>query len=304
MESRMNTCPYCGSEDSEPEIRDQPGVYHPENTRTFYRCLQCRTLYPKPRIGFDDLMEAGVRAGNGPDPGLIWSHPNPRMIGARDLGRFSLLQFVLGIMRRYKKDREILRGLDVGANTGRFCYFMELIGIDMYGLEPNHAAVKVARDHDLRVFQGYFPDTIPDELTRTPFQLIVMNEVLYYFTDIRNALGTARKMLSDKGILYVKIKNGEGWSYHPDINYFQWYGDAIQAISTVPSVTRWLEGSGFRILEMIPYPEDYAIPVLGNLLPQRFHGIFNAIYCRLAPRSEYWRKKAKNIIIIAEKSNS
>jgi hypothetical protein len=87
-------------------------------------------------------------------------------------------------------------------------------------------------------------------------------------------------------------------------NYFQWYGDAVQAIPTVPSARTWLEKCGFSVKATIPYPDDYFTLLTGaklGFIPPLIRGAFNAAYGRLTLRPEQWARRVRNSILIAEK---
>ncbi|MCB9477072.1 MAG: class I SAM-dependent methyltransferase [Deltaproteobacteria bacterium] len=93
------------------------------------------------------------------------------------------------------------RLLDVGCGTGDFCREMRALGWDTAGIEPDARAAEMAREDGIPVVTGRFPEQA-HELSG-PFDAITMSQVIEHLPDPIAALGAARELLADGGVLVV-----------------------------------------------------------------------------------------------------
>jgi len=266
--------------------RDQPG-----KTVPFYTCSHCNTIYPGPRLDFSEIrvyldsMEKKIQKESVSDYHTYWYDYIPR------------------ILKRLKRQFKVKNALDIGANNGKFCMQLEHLGISAIGIEPQETLVNLARTHDLNVVSGTYPDEIPDTIRCSKYDLISMNEVICYFSDLKKSLEVASALLSDNGILFIKSYNGENDVRRNHNSLFYRPGDYIQAFPTLSSIQFWLVDSGFEIIEMIPGPDEY-FSILTGTDPEKYRIIqrsFNIIYGNLFLNKETWLNKVDRMIIIARK---
>lgn len=262
MIMRFN-CPFCGSNEDKAKIyrSDQKVRDIEKKTRSFFTCLNCGTIYPQPRISFSEIASSidkkTFREGTISNP--------PKPFTKNDLANH---YFQIKILKRYKEKYGFKNALDIGTSNGCFCYILNYVGLDAYGLEPQAEAVDLAKRLNLNVYNGYFPDAIPSELLCQQYDLITMNEVVYYFEDIMASLKKTHELLSKNGILIIKIHHGGSHYYDDnDISLFSRYGDQVQSIPTVSSINHWLKSCDFELLEILPYPEDYYKFLVGDKFP-------------------------------------
>ncbi|MEL0105629.1 MAG: class I SAM-dependent methyltransferase [Rhodospirillaceae bacterium] len=149
-------------------------------------------------------------------------------------------------LRRYLRPSG--SALDVGAADGRFCYLLQQLGYESMGIEPLDELATLARKNNLRVFTGYFPHDIPDEIQNQKFSLISAMESLYYMPDIREALAKMNYMLEPGGHVLIKALNSQSTYFRAHGHTLaSRYGDNTQAMPNVNALQYWLIKSGFRI---------------------------------------------------------
>lgn len=112
--------------------------------------------------------------------------------------------------RKYERTLEVLgerrfhRALEAGASIGVFTGMLadrcdELLAVDVSGRAVAAARERLSGRRNVRVERR----TLPEEMPRGPFDLIVASEVLYYFTreEMLAALRTFERELAPAGIL-------------------------------------------------------------------------------------------------------
>lgn len=97
------------------------------------------------------------------------------------------------------------RALDVGCGTGEFVSFLEEQGYDAVGIEPSGRIGDVAVKKGLNIHQTTV-ETYADS-HKTEFDLITMFNVLEHVPNPTEVVETCRKLLSDDGVLVVKVPN-------------------------------------------------------------------------------------------------
>ena len=180
---------------------------------------------------------------------------------------------------------------------------LETAGISATGIEPQDILVNHAKKNGINVITGVFPDFLPDDVKNSRYDLISMNEVIYYFPDLKRSLATAHALLTPEGILYIKSYIGENdvQRYHQSL--FSRPGDYLQVVPTRASFQFWLDDSGFEVIEIIPVPDEY-FSLLTGVAPEKsrfFQHLFNMVYGRLILNREYWLSRVDRMVIIARK---
>ncbi|UXH77792.1 class I SAM-dependent methyltransferase [Roseateles amylovorans] len=114
------------------------------------------------------------------------------------LSRHEMLAFVPTDCRRV---------LDVGCNTGAFGEALkrERAGIEVWGVEPDHASAVRARQLLDHVDEGFFgPDL---SLPAHHFDAIIFNDVLEHMADPWAALHLCRRWLAPGGVVLASLPN-------------------------------------------------------------------------------------------------
>ena len=308
-------CPFCSSNNVKIYRSNQIVRDVRRKNRTFFTCLNCGTIYPQPRISFSEIiLSIDKKAGSEVEV----SKPLAPF-SKTDIDNYS---FIINILNKYKEKNGLKNALDIGAFNGCFCYILNHLGFDAYGLEPQSDQVEIAKQRDLKVYQGYFPDNIASTLLGQQYDLITMMEVVYYFEDIKTALKKTHELLSENGICLIKLHHGESHYYEDSsISLFSRYGDQVQSIPTVYSINHWLNKCGFKLLEILPYPDNYYNKFLisdTSLVPRKIKELINQFMLNLGKylipyllfhNKEkvtvnnwiHWTRKVDRIVIVAKK---
>ncbi len=234
-----NDCPFCRSTDFKLYRASQ--LTRSGSCRSFYTCQSCGTIYPLPRFNLGELGDT-----------LSKYKPNPKL----PTSVLKSDQEYLHYISRHLSLKTIKTSLDIGAADGRIAFLLGKKGIETFGVESEKSAVDIARSCNLNVYPGYFPDAIPPEISERKYDLILMNEVIYYFEDIAAALKRAQDLLSERSTLIIKAHHG-GSPYYArgGISLFTRYGDQIQSVPTEATLKMWLEKTGFNQIKIFSYPE-------------------------------------------------
>ena len=102
------------------------------------------------------------------------------------------------------------RLLDVGCGPGMLLSQARLSGYRVEGVEPDANIVSVARDAQVEVRHGYFPEALaPDET----FDIIVFNDVLEHIPDLRGALEASARHMAPGGVLCLNCPDQRGFYF-------------------------------------------------------------------------------------------
>lgn len=99
-------------------------------------------------------------------------------------------------------------GLEIGCGNGdRMLTFADYVET-LYGVEPDPAAVTVARNKGLHVYEGV-AEALPQDVNARKYDLIVFTHVLEHTLDPVLSLSNAASLLSDRGVLSCEVPNNE-----------------------------------------------------------------------------------------------
>ena len=289
----LDTCPFCADAESRL-FREKQAYRNPSaGTADFYLCQRCGLIYPRPRLDDTEVEEyVGSLYGDGRG-----STSAPQESPRR------LFNFELHVLRQVARRQHLRTSLDIGCNTGYFMKLMEQAGIRATGLDASESMVRATRAAGLPVYRGLFPREIPEEVGRATFDLLAMNEVICYFTDLAAALRKARELLTEHGVLYIKIYLGEEIHRRDGRSYFAKGGDYLQSVFTNASLTWCLQHSGFGRVEIIPYPDFLDRKYGRYAYPAKFLD-FARYYFDVAFRHQAALDRATRVIVLAEPDGS
>jgi hypothetical protein len=236
----LTGCPFCHHSDN--SFYREKQELHGGGTRDIYKCNECGLLYPEVRLGTSEVTEYLLKMYTNQTE---YEYLDPK----RDYDRnMPMARLVEGIMFKNKS-------LDIGTFDGRLTYVFEDMGFESYGLESQKRAVEFTQSHGLKVFEGSFPNDIPEDLAQQKYSLITMSEMIYYLNDLKEALLKVCSMLESNGFFIIKAHQGNS-RYYMYNSYFKRYRDHVQGIPTVESLNHCLKEAGFKPVRYHGYTDN------------------------------------------------
>ncbi len=141
------------------------------------------------------------------------------------------------------------RLLDVGCANGLFLEKVKAAGWEGFGLELNPGAAREARAKGFTVYEGHL-EKWGRELEESSFDAITMLEILEHVLDFRQALGVARRLLGDGGLLVLSTPNRFGLPQFFVPGFFRKKAREHLWYFTRRSLTLLLEQSHFQVLKL------------------------------------------------------
>lgn len=166
----------------------------------YYRCLSCAhvTTYPYPtRDEMEKHYQKKFKEGNYQ---LAQYYAQEYKVVYR--------QFVDLLEKELKKEHKSIKGLkvlDVGCFTGDFLVLMKEAGADVYGLELQEDAVKIAN----KKLHGRVKaaDVMTDAFPKIQFDVITLLGIVEHVTDPIKLIRRSTQLLKKDGILMVQTPN-------------------------------------------------------------------------------------------------
>lgn len=189
-------CDLCGSTNAQPYLCVRDYIYGLPGEFQLVRCQTCGLLYLNPR---PDRASIGTFY-----PNLDYHAFRPASgLKAKILDRL-----------RHNEAKSLLTGvpanprvLEIGCATGDMLIRLRALGADVMGIEPNGAAVAVAREqHKLNVEMGMLDDV---QLAPSQFDLILMKYALEHVHSPRSNLITISRLLKPGGQAVFWVPNAD-----------------------------------------------------------------------------------------------
>lgn len=232
---KVNGCPVCGDSNrnllytglTDRVFQCAPGEW------TLYRCLNCRSAYLDPRPTIKSIgrvyqayftheqieevdLSSQLRFGKlrlALRNGYLNKTFGYNLQPSNRLGYFLSLFFPLQraresrAIRHLHKISALPKLLDVGCGNGRFIKQMKTMGWQGYGVEPDPAAVAIAKEAGLEITQGLLSheDFAPDF-----FDAITINHVIEHLHDPYKTLRSCYHVLKPGGALFIATPNLDG----------------------------------------------------------------------------------------------
>jgi SAM-dependent methyltransferase len=194
---------------------------------SLHRCLDCSTAFLDPRPDRRTIGRAYTSYYTHPE---VASNREPSSTDVRSAARNGYLNARYGydfvpssrlgrvLARLFPKTRSYAdrsvrnlrrpgsggRLLDVGCGHGAFLAEMRRAGWDVYGIEPDSAAARMARANGVPVANEPFEEA---SLAPESFDAITMNHVIEHFHDPVEALRISHRLLKPNGILWIATPN-------------------------------------------------------------------------------------------------
>jgi SAM-dependent methyltransferase len=141
-----------------------------------------------------------------------------------------------------------LRGvsvLDVGCGRGEFLYLLQKLGADVTGVELDANAACIARQIGVREVHNKYLDRVDFE---TPFDVVVLNDVIEHPLKPIALLADVRKVLKDSGLLLIWTPSGDAPNTDPEKITFRVDLEHMQYLST--RTIQMIAQSGWEILHL------------------------------------------------------
>jgi SAM-dependent methyltransferase len=230
------------------------GVFRPAEPG-FVRCAQC------------GLFQQAVRR----DPARLQDEIDAHYVQAVPSDAKPFMdcrgcEYEIAFLRRHCDP--ILRGgraLDVGTSLGDFVACLGASGMTASGVEPDRRRAEIGRSHGLDVREGRFGGSVAAQFGAERFDLVSMRECICYFDDFDDALATVRRMLTERGFLYVKVHVADSPYYWGRIPLLRRVGRQCTAFFTTKQLLRTLRTHGFSIVatENNDFPPAFATEAWG-----------------------------------------
>ena len=219
-------CPLCGRRGVSFYQGVQDRRYGTPWIWSFFYCGRCESLWLNPRPSREELHKYYIKYYT--HPGLhrrvesIWLPALRKRIKSvilsQDFGYqhlddseadtlFGLLRFVPPLKQRIAFSVRFLsfvkggRLLDVGCGNGSFLAFMQGLGWEVIGIEPDPEAARIAQEHfGVDVFMGTLEDA---NLPKGTFDAITMHHVIEHMPDPLSTLRRCFQLLRPRGKLSV-----------------------------------------------------------------------------------------------------
>lgn len=96
--------------------------------------------------------------------------------------------------------------LEIGCGNGNNLTKFRDAGFDVTGIEPDDSARKIAKETIGAIYKGV-AESLPEEVKRTKFDVILMSHVLEHCLDVNRALLNVSSILKEKGLLILEVPN-------------------------------------------------------------------------------------------------
>ena len=140
--------------------------------------------------------------------------------------------------------------LDIGSGTGYFAAEMKNANWQVEGLEPDADARKVAKE--VNSIQLSSSDNFY-QLQEQSFDVITLWHVLEHVHDLKNYIGQIKKLLKEKGRLFVAVPNYQSLDAEVYKEFWAGYDVPRHLYHFTPnSMKHLMESEGLKIVELKP----------------------------------------------------
>ncbi|MBM3461092.1 MAG: class I SAM-dependent methyltransferase [Armatimonadetes bacterium] len=209
-------CPLCGSNDKDL-------IYVEHGAIGISQCRPCRLIYASPRLKSPEQVYWGDAERYFEEARLIYagkaaSHRDPNYLEELDL------------IESFKPTG---RFLDVGCNLGMLLRHAVKRNWTACGVEPSPSLFALARERlGLSVHNCFLHEL--DEGQVGKFDIIALSDVFEHICDPLAILGEVKRLLTDDGIVYIKVPNGN-WNLFKQ----RLYGLMGRRPATLRRTSRW-----------------------------------------------------------------
>ncbi len=134
-----------------------------------------------------------------------------REIGLKKLRLQNFQSIVKALRENYFKDKETIKGLEIGSGNGWWLEVCRNNKIDCIGIEPENTFADYYRKNDLNVVMGFYPNVAID--STEGYDFIIFNDVFEHISDLKSLLLSIKKDLKKDGLLIINIPMSNGFFY-------------------------------------------------------------------------------------------
>lgn len=233
-------CFLCGGEGTLLYSSMQDRLFGASGIWTLMQCPRCQLVWLNPQPVPDDIGKLYSNYFTHQTPNNNWNRngglrrvvkasilqsrygykvDGANMMVGSALSRIGPLKAIVGSSVRWLEAREGGRILDVGCGNGRFLDRMRQLGWEVTGVEPDGAAVTVAREKlGLQVFEGSLEEA---GLPGSHFDAITMNHVIEHVPDPISTLRECHRVLKPGGKLVVATPNIKSMGFQAFSEYWR-----------------------------------------------------------------------------------
>lgn len=137
------------------------------------------------------------------------------------------------------------RILDVGCNNGLYLHLLKNLGWQVWGVEIDRNAYKLAKELNINIFCGNLEEA---GFSESFFDVVRLNQVLEHIPDPKKTIKEARRILKKDGKLYISVPNARSFAFF--LFKDAWLGTGhVQGFSPC-SMKRFCRDLGLKIKSM------------------------------------------------------
>lgn len=268
----LESCPVCHDEKKEKLFSNLSDITFncSNDTWDFYKCQCCGSAYINPRPDCESINKAYVNYYTHKRElqktffskiknYLVNGYLN-NVFGTKNINSWSIGFYLVKILdkKRRKIDAEYRhiykqkpgKLLDIGCGNGEFLSKIRSAGWEIFGIDPDEKAIKVALDNGVEARIG----TIEDLNINQKFDVITASHVIEHVHSPRFFLEECLARLNENGYLWIETPNIE--SNGLDIYGEYWRGLEVPRhliLFSQNSVVNLLKEIGFSRVEIMPY---------------------------------------------------
>jgi 2-polyprenyl-3-methyl-5-hydroxy-6-metoxy-1,4-benzoquinol methylase len=134
--------------------------------------------------------------------------------------------------------------IEVGSGRGDFLEVLEMLDVNVYGIEHSLENIKECKKKKLNVERAYLTE-LPKNYNKK-YSLVICNNFLEHQPETKNYLSCLRDLVNDDGVIYVSVPNVD---YLLEKNcLYEFVADHL-VYFTEETLRKAMEISGFSILE-------------------------------------------------------
>ncbi len=250
-------CPVCGSPDIVIALRAKDQTVSGEEF-TIMECRQCTLRFTQDIPGSDSISyyykSEDYISHSDTSKGII--NRVYKMVRGRTLvKKRKLIEHYTGLKKG--------SALDVGSGTGAFVHELKQSGWNVTGLEPDAGARKVAHNiHNVDLYDTLALYSLP----ANSFDAITLWHVLEHVHELHVYVQQLKKLLSDKGKLFIAVPNYTSLDAEKYGNYWAAYDVPRHLYHFSPaSMKTLMEKNGLKIIHYKPmWYDSFYISLLSS----------------------------------------
>ena len=212
--------------------------------RHIYKCSECKIYFNK-----HSLLEKNFYSGNynkSIDNGILKDRFEKIIrLDRKNSDNKIRVSRIDKFYKQYSSNNKTV--LDIGSGTCVFLYEMKKIGYKTFCFDPDIAAVNHASD--IVKVDGAYHGDIFEKINLGNIGLITFNKVLEHLINPISHLKKSREYLSDNGILYVELPEGDRIVKTDMIEKRAEFAVEHYYVFNSTSINYLLSQAGFKLLE-------------------------------------------------------